>query len=266
MDLGPLAVALLAYTLATGLFLGHLFTNRPRLADAARLAMMLGAVSHGVWAYLRYRHLGLTPLTDVHEALSAFAWLLVAGYLVLRLLQPRIDVVGLFLAPIAEVLLAVGVITAPTEAVGAKVGSTLLPVHVAAAILGTAALALASTGALMYLLLERHLKQKRFGAVYQRFPSLNLLDSISYRCAAVGFPLLTIGIITGVFTAREALVALLLTGSRALQYTIGIAGWVLFGAMLQARLLAGWRGRRAAVLTIAGFVCALTVLLIYLAR
>jgi ABC-type uncharacterized transport system permease subunit len=164
------------------------------------------------------------------------------------------------------VLFAIAAVTAKGEAVPPPVVSALLPFHIAAATAGTAALALASAASLMYLLLERHLKKKRFGAIYHRFPSLDVLDSLAYRCAAFGFPLLTAGMVTGVFTARDALMALLLEGSRLLQYTIGVAGWALYGAMLQARLLAGWRGRRAAVLTIAGFMCALSVLLLYLAR
>lgn len=261
-----LAGALLAYLVAAVLFWAGLYTSHASLAKFARVALLVGAASHAFWSVLRYTELGQSPLLDVHEALATFSWLLVVGYMTLRLFQSRLDSAGLFIAPIAQLLLAVGAVTAPKEAVPPKVGSALLPFHIGLAVAGTVFLGLSAAAALMYLLLERRLKQKRFGAIYRRFPSLDVLDSYSFRCAALGFPLFTLGLITGVFTARDDLVALLVSGNRWLHYTIGAVGWVLFGVMLQARVLAGWTGRRASVLTICGFVCTLAVFLLYLAR
>jgi ABC-type uncharacterized transport system permease subunit len=261
-----LIIALSFYTLAVGAFVASLFTNQPLWAQIARGSLLLGAIGHAFWSILRYQELGLSPFLDVHEALAAFAWLLVVGYMGLRVLQPKLDAAGLFIAPVADLLLAVSAVTAPQEPLPPKIGLTLLPFHISAAVLGTVALGLGSAAALMYLVLERRLRQKRFGAIYQKFPSLDVLDSLAYRCTAVGFLLFTLGLITGVFTAREDLVALLISGNRWLHYTIGGLGWVLFGIMLQARVLAGWTGRRAAVLTILGFLCALTVFLLYLLR
>ena len=261
-----LIVALLSYSLATGFFIASLFAKHPLWARAARGSLLLGAVGHAVWSFLRYQQLGQSPFLDVHEALAAFAWLLVVSYMGLRLFQQKLDAAGLFIAPVADLLLAVSAVTAPKEPIPPKVGLTLLPFHISAAVFGTVALGIGSAAAIMYLVLERRLRQKKFGAIYQKFPSLDVLDSIAYRWTAAGFLLFTLGLVTGVFTAREDLVALLISGNRWLHYTIGGLGWVLFGIMLQARVLAGWTGRRAAVLTILGFVCALSVFLLYLFR
>jgi ABC-type uncharacterized transport system permease subunit len=261
-----LVFALLLYTLATGFFLASLLANRPVWAQFARASLLLGAIGQAVWSVLRYQQLGQTPFLDVHEALAAFAWLLVVGYMGLRLIQSKLDVAGLFIAPVADLLLAVSAVTAPKEPIPPKVGLTLLPFHIGASVVGTVALGLGSAAAIMYLVLERRLRQKKFGAIYQKFPSLDVLDSVAYRCSAAGFLLFTLGLITGVFTAREDLVALLISGNRWLHYTIGALGWGIFGVMLQARVLAGWTGRRAAMLTILGFLCVLTVFLLYLFR
>ena len=72
-----------------------------------------------------------------------------------------------------------------------------LPVHVTLAILGNAFFALASAFGVMYLIQERHLKSRKFGGMYFILPSLDVLDELNYRCLTYGFPLLTLGIITG---------------------------------------------------------------------
>jgi ABC-type transport system involved in cytochrome c biogenesis permease subunit len=47
---------------------------------------------------------------------------------------------------------------------------------------------------------------------------------------------------------------------------LGYVTWLLFAGVLLLRAAAGWRGRRAAYGTIAGFGCAMLVLLFYLLR
>ena len=47
---------------------------------------------------------------------------------------------------------------------------------------------------------------------------------------------------------------------------ISIATWCSFAALLVARMTAGWRGRRAAILALAGFAACAAVLAIYVAR
>jgi ABC-type uncharacterized transport system permease subunit len=261
-----LFVAIVCYAVSAGLFLTSLSAKSPWWATSARGVLMLGAVGHMAWSALRYQNLSHHPFYDVHEALATFALLLVVGYTVLRLFQAKLDVAGLFIAPVAAFLLAVGAVTASTEPIPSKVGMTLLPFHVGAAVFGTVALGLATAAALLYLWLEQRLRQKKFGPLYQKFPPLDVLDTLAYRCSAVGFLLFTLGLIAGVFTAREDLAALLVSGNRWLHYTIGAIGWAIFGAMLQARVLAGWTGRRAALLVILGFLCVFTVFLLYLVR
>ncbi len=50
------------------------------------------------------------------------------------------------------------------------------------------------------------------------------------------------------------------------QYSIAVAAWIMYAVLLVARVTAGWRGRRAAIMTLGGFVTSLTVLLIYFVR
>jgi ABC-type transport system involved in cytochrome c biogenesis permease subunit len=89
-----------------------------------------------------------------------------------------------------------------------------------------------------------------------------VLDGFSLRAVSVGFPLLTIGVVTGAFWATRVQQGVLVTSPQA----FGLASWVLFAGVLVLRLAAGWRGRRAAIGTIVGFLCAAAVLVGYVVR
>ncbi len=145
----------------------------------------------------------------------------------------------------------------------AQVRGALLPVHISLALIGVAALALACGVAVLYLLLERQLKHKRFGRVFHRFPSLETLDQINYRCVTIGFPIYTIALLLGGLWAYRLLDG---AGQFRLEWGMALLAWLLFGVLLQARIIVGWRGRRAALLTIAGFSVVLGVLAQYLVR
>ena len=50
------------------------------------------------------------------------------------------------------------------------------------------------------------------------------------------------------------------------EYLLTVIAWAVLGALLLARLATGWRGRRAAWLTVGGFSAAALVLVGYFLR
>jgi cytochrome c-type biogenesis protein CcsB len=106
----------------------------------------------------------------------------------------------------------------------------------------------------MYLLQERMLKSKKFSTLYHRLPPLEALDSINYKCLTFGFPLMTMGIISGAVWAESAWGTY---WSWDPKETWALITWFLYAALLHGRLTVGWRGRRAAIFAIIGFICLL---------
>ncbi len=84
----------------------------------------------------------------------------------------------------------------------------------------------------------------------QRLTLAETLDNLSYRIIGLGFPLLTIGIISGAVWANEAWGA---PWSWDPKETWALITWLVFAAYLHARLTKGWQGRRPAYLAAAGF-------------
>jgi ABC-type transport system involved in cytochrome c biogenesis permease subunit len=103
---------------------------------------------------------------------------------------------------------------------------------------------------LIYLLQERYLKHKKSSALLQRLPSLESLDRLNYRLLVWGFPLMTLGIITGSLWAGIHWGDYWSWEPR--QISSGLA-WLFYGALLHARITAGLRGKKAAILTMFGF-------------
>ena len=180
---------------------------------------------------------------------SLLVFLLVAVFLVVDL-RTRAVVLGALLAPLAVAVLipSLGVgATGPEAAAGVR--QPLLPFHVAVALAGLAVFAVATAVAAVYLLAERTVKGKRFGPVFRKVPSLELLDHLNGRLVVWGLIALTLTLITGAWV--QVHVRPDQPWSPA-EVAVGVA-WAVFFVLLGARFLAGWRGRKMALLTMAGF-------------
>jgi ABC-type uncharacterized transport system permease subunit len=253
-----------AYFAACGLFLFYL-TGHGKAATAQRLAVALvglGAVLHATHIVLSSLVLNICPIKGIHFALSVVSMLACATYVVVRT-RYKIDAVGVIVAPLALTFL-VGSQAAHADASAAgRVKSAVLPIHILANLFGEALFVLAFAAAVAYLFAEKQLKKKKVGGVLQRLPPLDVLDRAEHAFLLAGFPMLTVGIITGAVWAERVESGSMADLWRSL---FGYATWTLFAAVLLLRAARGWRGRRAAYGTIAGFAFAVVVLVIYLVR
>jgi ABC-type uncharacterized transport system permease subunit len=233
--------------------------------SSVRWAPRLVAVAvplHAVQIVVSSLVLHVCPVEGVHFAMSVASMLAAAGYLVARA-RFRIDVVGAFVTPVALTFLLASQFVSVHAANAPRLRSALVPFHVAANLLGVAFFALAFAAAVAYLVQERRLKKKRIEGIMQRLPPLEALDRAEHRFLVAGFPLLTIGVLTGTLWAREVEAGGAAEIARA---ALGYVSWGLFALVLLLRAAAGWRGRRAAYGTIAGFGFAVLVLLLYAVR
>jgi cytochrome c-type biogenesis protein CcsB len=245
-------VTLVVYLVGTAGFLVHIITLRKDVERVATAILAGGLCLHTLTVVLRWLAGGHPPLVNLHEALSFLAWALVGTYLTLQWLH-KVKGLGAFVTPLAT-LIMVSSAFQPQEVLPSLppvLRSLWLPIHATICLLGDAIFALAFCVALMYILQERQIKHKRLGAVSRRLPSLNALDAMNYRCLTLGFPLLTMGIVTGSIWAEKAWGAY---WSWDPKETWSLITWFLYAALLHQRMTVGWRGRRAAIMNICGFV------------
>ncbi len=249
MDLAFFAVSLGLYLTATAAFLTDLMvaSRTPRRVGMATLAMAFGAGT--VALALRAGIVRSVTGSSFHDQLSVLAWLIVGMYLLLEL-RYRLVVVGALVSSLAFLLnLSAYVVYLGVETLPRHLHHAWLPAHVVPAFLGYAIFALAACLSCIYLLQERQLKGKRRGGMFRRLPSLETLDELNYRFVAWGFALFTIGIVSGAVLAK---VEWGMFWSWEPVQVLSVLAWLLYALLLQTRTV-GWRGRRAAALTIVGF-------------
>ncbi|MBE0596166.1 MAG: c-type cytochrome biogenesis protein CcsB [Desulfuromonadales bacterium] len=254
MNLVLFKITLLFYFAATACYLFDVITRRDQSGKVARWLLIGGFALHCATLAARFVEVGHTPVTNLHESLSFFAWTIVGIYFLFDL-RYRLTVLGAFVCPLALVLM-IGSSAAPAgpPEINPLLQSWWFPVHVTLAFLGNAVFAVAFIAGIMYLLQERMLKSKKFSGLFYRLPSLETLDSINYKCLSFGFPLMTMGIITGAVWANSAWGGYWRWDPKE---TWALITWFLYAALLHGRLTVGWRGRRAAIFAIVGFVCLL---------
>jgi cytochrome c-type biogenesis protein CcsB len=244
------AITILFYLLASGAYLFGMIGKRARGGQIGRWLLLVGVVLQACSFAVRHSSVGGPPVTSLQESLAFFAWCLVLLFLLLDL-RFRLSVMGAFAAPLALLLMVASVLSPDVIVrLNPALKSWLFPLHIAFAFLGNAAFALAFGAGVMYLLQDWMLKSKRFTAIYQRLPSLDTLDRVNYTCLSVGFPLMTLGIISGAFWANTAWGSY---WSWDPKETWSLLTWFLYAALLHGRLTIGWRGRRAMHWTLAGF-------------
>ncbi len=243
-------IALVIYILGTAVSLAYFIWLRKRLSWVGTVLLALGFASHSTAIFLRYIEAGYTPITNWHESLSFFSWTVVGIFLLLHR-KYRVEGLAAFVSPMAAGLMILAALF-PQEIMPLPpvLESLWLPIHAILAFLGNGMFTLGFAAGVMYLIQEGQIKSKKIGPLFHRLPTLKVLDDLNYRCLTIGFPLLTFGIITGSVWAENAWGAY---WSWDPKETWSLITWFLYAALLHARLMAGWRGRKAALLAIAGF-------------
>jgi cytochrome c-type biogenesis protein CcsB len=254
MDLTLLKLTAILYLLASASFVVYVLFTRDSASRLSSIILLGGFVVHTAALGVHFLQTGYPGVAQFREALSFYGWLLVAGYLLMQL-KYQLAILGAIIAPLAFLMtLAAFAFGSGTGELPPELKTYWLPVHVTLAFLGNAAFALAFGVSLMYLLQERRLKHKKMTSLMKRFPSLEALDRLNYVLLVWGFPLMTLGILTGSMWAGIHWGNYWSWDPR--QISSGIA-WLFYGVLLHGRITAGLRGKKAALLTMVGFAVVL---------
>ena len=243
-------LALFLILFAAGGFIVYLVKQNKAVYTWSYRILLAGFICHSLYLASRYHALGAAPVLTFKAALSFFAWTIIGAYVVFHL-KFRLMVLGSFIAPLAAFLMIVSASMPGMEITVRPIFRSLwLPVHVLTTFLGNGIFAVMFMTAIMYLIQENQIKRKHLGSLYSRLPSLETLDSMNHYSLIWGFSFLTVGMLSGSVYAQYAL-------GRYWQWdpkeVWTLITWLFYAVLLHERLAAGWRGRRAAILSIIAF-------------
>jgi len=250
-------IATFAYLFATFFYVAYLAFRTRAVGNIATGLATLGVLVHAAGKAMRwvesYRMgIGHAPLSNMYESMSFFALCVMAAYLVVEW-RFKVKTLGAVVAPIAFIILAANTLFFPDEIrpLVPALQSNWLLYHVITSFVSYGAFAVSFGVSFLYLVKMRaENKGLKEGSLLSMFPDLKVLDEVNYKSIAVGFPLLSLGIITGAAWANYAWGTY---WSWDPKETWSLITWFIYAAYLHARLTRGWQGRRAAWLSILGF-------------
>jgi cytochrome c-type biogenesis protein CcsB len=282
------SVALFSYIAAMVASFAYLAFRRAPLATASTILGIAGLAANVGSIATRGMAAGRTPWGNMYEYSSLVAALAVLAYLIGVERRMRVRTVGGFVYAFAVLTLAMAVsffYVGPADLVPA-LNSYWRQIHVTSMIVATSLLGIGCMFTIGYLIADTFERRRvaRLGAASPppimggavdadappdfapgaddpaaspegvrrgKLPSAATLDRIAYRFIAFGFPIWTFGTICGAIWAQEAWGRYWGWDPKE---TWSFVTWVIFAGYLHARATAGWKGRKAAVVALAGFV------------
>ena len=246
------------YMLSTLAFIGFLASRNKTVGTAGSALAWIGFAVQTFAIGLRWKEsydigLGHAPMSNLYESVVFFAWSIVLIFGIIDI-KYKYRIIGAFVMPFALLGMAWAQLYLPADInpLMPALQSNWLLYHVITCFLGYAAFAVACGVSIMYLIKagSEAKGNEAAGGLMSQFPPTKVLDDLNYKAIMVGFPLLTLGIITGAAWANYAWGTY---WSWDPKETWSLIVWFIYAAFLHARFTKGWVGKRAAWLSIIGF-------------
>jgi ABC-type uncharacterized transport system permease subunit len=235
----------------------------PVLGPIARIAFAVGfvlAVALVAWRVLGEGNRAATPHAPLFNFFDLFLLLgiLLAAISVYFRITRRLRSLTFFLLPIIALVFILGGVLALLNNRAFEYHSVASALHIVSIIIAFITFALGCAGGIVYLLADRQLKTKGGGGEHRllKFPSLASIERFNLHAVLIGFPLLTVAMITGGIILYARTKDASWTSPKVL---LAIASWLIYGVLIHIPLAPSFRGRRAAWLIIVGFVMLLSV-------
>ena len=253
------------YIITFGFYAYDFMKGGKKFSNSKRLFLFLTLLFHLFYLLLRTIQFDHPPITNVFEIFTLLAFSISFSYFILELVTdirgtgPFIIIISILFQVISSIYIK--------ELVQVKevLRSHLLGIHVFSALLGYSAITIAAVYGFLYLILYKEIKLNKFGLIFDRLPSLDVLEKMSFYSAVIGFILLSIAIIIGIIWLPKAFPKF----SYADPKLIGTAiVWILYGIGILSKVFGKWQGKKVIVLSIIGFLIAImsTILSNFLAH
>ncbi|MFP4347722.1 MAG: c-type cytochrome biogenesis protein CcsB [Thermodesulfobacteriota bacterium] len=255
-----LSIVTFIYGLSAVLYITAWIFEKPFPGKVATWTAVIGVVGNILGILLRWVETyklgyGHAPLSNLYESLVFFAWCIVALYLYIEY-RYRNRTIGAFVVPLAFLAMAYASlspnISDRIQPLIPALQSNWLIAHVITCFFGYAGFAVAFGISIMYIMKQRVMAAE--GPVLAHVPGTEILDDLTHKMVQFGFLFLTVGIITGAVWANSAWGRYWGWDPKE---TWSLITWFIYATLLHARLMRGWRGRKIAYISIAGFMAVL---------
>ena len=242
-------ITMAGYLLSMILYFLFFVLKKDIFGKLADIIVVVAFVFHTSALVTRGIGAGRLPLTNQYEFATSFAWGICACYLIF-LWRYKFRALGAFVTPV--IFLIIGYAAMQSREVRElmpALRSNWLAIHVSSAIISYGAFGVSFAVSLMFLLRQR-MADNAFWQ--EHIPQEDKLDLISYRAVSLGFLFLTFVMISGAIWAERAWGSY---WSWDPKETWSLITWIIYAIYLHLRISRGWKGKRAALFAVIGFIC-----------
>ena len=273
---GLLLFAMIIYWINLSLFNNSVLLARVGQFNTVAANILLFFILCSRWVISGY-----FPLSNLYESLLFLTWVLLTIYLYIET-KTKSKLIGAVLIPVTLLINGFANLTLTPEMQKASplvpaLQSNWLMMHVSMMLLSYGTLIVGSLLCILFLVISRakdidlkvldnsslplynimldYYEAKLLSPSPEiselgKLKLLQSLDNWSYRIIGLGFPFLTIGIISGGVWANEAWGSY---WSWDPKETWALITWLVFAVYLHARITKGWEGKKTAILGSLGF-------------
>lgn len=232
------------YVVSTVFFVYCIAFQKEKSLNVGLWLALIGLVPHAMALGLRWYAVGHGPYLQKMETFSSIVWVVIVMFLVFSYKVPKLKGIGFVILPCCLLMMTIGLFSNPEiKKLPPTFRGVWFIIHIISSDLAAGAILIALGTAIFYLLK----KKKGEAEFYKKLPSLEVLDTYSYKFAGFGF------ISWGIMVASGALWADQSWG----RYwawdpieTWSLITWLLFGIYLHLRRFFKWQGNRAAWLMV----------------
>lgn len=249
-------IAVSFYVVSTVFFVRHVAFNKEKSLSAGLWLALIGLIPHSIALGVRWYAVGHGPYLEKMEAFSSLAYGAVVMFLVFSYKAPKLKSIGFMILPCCLLIMGVGFFS--------KGGIAKPPptfhgvwfiIHTASIVPAVGAFLIALVTAILYLLK----KKNREGEFYRKLPSMEVIDTYSYKFAGFGFIFWAIMVASGAIWAEQSWGRY--WGWDPIE-TWSLITLLLLGLYMHLRRFFGWHGEKAAWLMIVCFLFSIITLFV----
>ena len=243
------------YLLTFGVYLFDFIKGIKQIANSKRIFLFITLLFHVFYLLSWTVEFNHPPITNVFEIFTVLAFSLSCSYFLLELFTD-IRGTGLFIIIFSFLFQTISsIFIQDSPEVREVLRNRLLGLHVISALLGYSGITISAVYGILFWILYKEIKLNRFGLIFKRLPSLEILENLSYSSAVIGFILLTVAIIIGIIWLPSAFPNFTYFDPKLIG--TGLI-WLIYGAGIISRFLGKLQGKKVIIFSIVGFIIAIS--------
>ena len=247
------------YLLTFSIYLYDFIRDDSKVYNAKRLFLFVTLFVHLLYLVLRTIEFNHPPITNKFEIFTVLAFSLGFAYFLLELLTD-IRGTGTFIILFSLIFQVISSIyIQDLIEVKEVLRNRLLGVHVMSALLGYSGFTIAAVHGVLFFKLYKDIKFNKYGLIFKRLPSLEVLEKLNFYSVVIGFILLTIAILIGFIWLPTAFPNFSYADPKLISVSIV---WLVFAIGILAKVFAKLYGKKVIIFSLVGFLFAIVSMLV----